>query len=67
MARGPGKYDDECTELRERLGADGLLLVVVRGVKGSSFCAQLSSEDSLLLPKILRTIANQIEQSGGDA
>lgn len=67
MPMGPGKYDAEVTELRQRLKANGILLLVVQGERGSGFSAQLSGEDVLALPNVLRQLAEQIEKSGVDA
>jgi len=64
MAFGPGKYDDLTTEVRDKARADGVLLLVINGVKGSGFSAQLSPHLTLALPEILRDIANQIDQKG---
>jgi hypothetical protein len=64
---GPGKYDAEVTELRERLKADGILLVVVGGERGPGFSAQLSFGMTVQMPRMLRAIAQQIEDSGGNA
>jgi hypothetical protein len=62
MPTGPGKYDDLATAAR--LGADalGVILIVIRGDKGSGFSVQL--DDTLrpyALPVVLRDIADQIE------
>jgi hypothetical protein len=67
MAFGPGKYDPECTEIRARLKAHGVLLMVFSGDRGSGFAAQLTPEMTMNLPKILRGIADEIERSGIDA
>lgn len=67
MAIGPGKYDQEVTQLREQLKADGIMLVVIRGSRGSGFSAQLSLADTVDLPKALRDMAEQMEKSGGTA
>jgi hypothetical protein len=67
MAIGPGKYDDVATEARTKTQAEGVLLLVVNGTKGSGFSAQLSLELTLTLPTILRDIAAQIEERGPDA
>lgn len=64
MAFGPGKYDEAVTTLREILGARGVLLLVVDGVHGSGFSAQLPPDLTLSLPEILRDIADQIDQKG---
>jgi len=67
MAVGPGKYDDLATEVRMKTGADGVVLLVVDGWKGSGMSAQLSLELTLTLPTILRNIAQQIEDRGPGA
>ncbi len=36
MAFGPGKYDDLCTEVREKAKAKGVLVIIIDGDKGSS-------------------------------
>lgn len=67
MPLGAGRYDEEVTELRERLKAQGILLLVVNGERGSGFSAQLSTDDVFALPSVLRQMADQIEGSGIDA
>lgn len=64
MAFGPGKYDEAVTTLREILHARGVLLVVVDGVNGSGFSAQLPPDLALSLPEVLRALADQIDQKG---
>jgi hypothetical protein len=67
MAFGPGKYDDELTDVRAKTRAAGALLLIFDGTKGSGFSAQLSLELTLKLPAILRDVARQIEAKGPDA
>lgn len=62
MAIGPGSYDKECTEIREKNHADGVMVLVFGGDKGEGFSAQLTAQLTLHIPQILRTMANQIEQ-----
>jgi hypothetical protein len=64
MALGPGKYDAEVGELRKRLKAHGILLLVVNGDRGSVFSAQLPGDLTMNMPTVLRDIAKQIEESG---
>lgn len=64
MAFGPGKYDDLATEVRTKAKADGVLLLIVDGTKGSGFSAQLPPLLTAKLPAILRSIADQIDASG---
>jgi hypothetical protein len=67
MAIGPGKYDDLASHVRGVAEAEGVLLLVVNGTRGSGMSAQLSIELTLTLPEILRNIAKQIEERGPDA
>ena len=61
MAQGPGKYDDELTDVRTKTGAMNAILIVIDGDKGPGFSAQLTQEHMNKIPKILRMIADQIE------
>lgn len=58
---GPGKYDPECTELRERLMAAGVVLIVHGGMRGDGFEVQMDGLALLSLPAVLRDMATQIE------
>jgi hypothetical protein len=64
MAFGPGKYDDLASHVRGVAEADGVLLLVINGTRGSGFSAQLPLALTLSLPEILRDIADQIDQKG---
>jgi len=60
---GPGRYNEECTELRERLQASGIILAVVGGSKGNGFSLQfVAGPETAAMPAILRRIAEQIEK-----
>jgi hypothetical protein len=61
MPLGPGKYDPECAELRARLKADGLVVLVFGGEHGHGFSAQLPFDLTMKVPDMLREIAKQIE------
>jgi altronate dehydratase len=65
MAIGKGKYDPEVTELRERLQAEGILLIVFGGPRGSDFGAQLPLEQMISTPEILEKLAKQIRADLG--
>jgi hypothetical protein len=67
MAIGPGKYDDIASRVREETNADGVLILIVNGRRGSGFSAQLSLELTLSLPTVLRDLARQIEERGPNA
>jgi hypothetical protein len=67
MPVGPGKYDGEATWVQARTQATGVLLMIVDGNKGNgfsiaSFDIQATLDITLVLPKLLREMANQIEQ-----
>jgi len=61
VTAGPGIYDDEVTKIRERTQADGIVLIVLGGNRGSSFCCQLPMRDTGPLVAWLREIADHIE------
>lgn len=58
---GPGKYDEECSKLRLSTKASGVLIVVIDGNKGQGFSCQMDLKSTLMLPELLRHMANQIE------
>lgn len=65
---GPGKYDDICTDAREKAKAATALLIILGGIHGDGFSAQFEISSVADLAKIatvpaqLRDVANQIEQ-----
>jgi hypothetical protein len=63
MPVGPGKYDEYCSKVREETKAEGVLLAVFGGEKGSGFSVQAPFELTVGLPEILRDLARQIEKS----
>ena len=65
MPIGAGKYDDVCSEVREKTKARGAAVIIIDGTLGSGFSLQAPPEVALALPRILRDMANQIEESGG--
>lgn len=64
MAWGPGVYDDLATQIRVASRANGVILIVFDGDKGTGFSAQLDALRLMAIPHILRDIADQIERSG---
>jgi len=62
VALGPGKYDDLTTLVMERTKADGAILIVIGGALGHGFSVQADARTALNLPKLLRQIADDIEQ-----
>lgn len=59
---GPGKYDHLCTHAREQAGAEGCILLIFGGIKGSGFSAQLPDFAAPEIPKLLRDLALLIER-----
>jgi len=64
MAIGPGKYHRECTQIREAVKAQGVLLIVFGGDRGNGFDAQLPLTLTLQVADILEDVARQIRESG---
>jgi len=60
MPIGPGKYDNECTEVREKLKAKGVVLLVAGGERGSGFSVQADLLATMALPNVLEDMAKQI-------
>lgn len=59
---GPGKYDDLCTEAREKAKASTLILIVKDGIYGNGFSIQISNlNDLFALPLVLRQLADEVE------
>lgn len=66
MQTGPGKYDQENTELRERLKARGLLIIVLDGNRGNGISFQcernlLFSGAQQMVAQALRDLAEELE------
>jgi len=60
---GPGKYDDLCTEAKEKAEARGAILIIIGGNKGEGFSCQTDILTLARLPSILRVIADEMEAS----
>lgn len=63
MPLGPGKYDPQCTIVREHTDAAGVALIVIDGIHGSGFSVQASAEVTLRLPDLLEEMARAIRAS----
>lgn len=61
LAVGAGKYDELATQIREREDADGVILIVCGGVHNGGMAAQIDIELMHEVPKVLRTLAAEIE------
>lgn len=57
---GPGKYDNLCTDVRERSGAVGAVVVIVGGQHGHGFSVQAPPELLASLPQMLEMVAKQM-------
>ena len=62
---GPGKYDDACTVARESVQADGAVLIIYNGNKGSGFSVQGPENMVRSLPDVLDFMSKQIRESLG--
>lgn len=62
MPVGPGKYDDLCTHVRAQTNADGAIVIVFGGERGSGFSCQADINPTLSIPEILEYIAKQIRR-----
>lgn len=63
MAVGPGKYDQECTLVRETTQAAGVVLIILDGKLGNGFSVQGTPYTLLQLPEILESAAKEIRRS----
>jgi hypothetical protein len=63
MPIGRGKYDEQCTKIREETHAEGVFLAVFSGDQGMGFSVQAPFELLISMPAILRDVANQVEES----
>ena len=62
MALGPGTYDELVIQLNEQLEADGILLVVFGGARGSGCASTLPLHLLATVPEILERIAHEIRK-----
>lgn len=62
MAIGPGKYDDVASEIRERLKADGVLLIVMNGDQGDGVAAQVTALRLFGLADMLEALAGKFRE-----
>lgn len=63
MAKGPGKYDDLTTYVREQADATVAIVIVGGGTHGDGFSIQALDPSCLVsVPAILRMMADEIER-----
>lgn len=60
---GPGKYDYECTFVREHTQAEGAVVLVLNGERGTGFSVQAPAHVHFALPDLLEDLARRIRQS----
>jgi hypothetical protein len=63
MPIGPGKYDAICTHAREAADAEGVVLIILNGKRGSGFSVQASPVVTALLADLLRNTADLVEKA----
>ena len=68
MPVGPGKYEPECSMVRQQAGLmddqpGGAIVIVFGGNRGSGFAVQADPLTTLALPDFLEDIAKQIRAS----
>ena len=61
--RGPGKYDDAATLVRNRTMAAAVVVIVLGGSQGSGFSVQADEETTRRLPDLLEDVAKEIRAS----
>lgn len=59
---GPGKYDDLATSVRQSAMAEGVIVIVIKGDRGSGFSVQATLDVTMVLPGMLRHMADEIEK-----
>jgi hypothetical protein len=68
MAQGPGVYDDLCQYVVKETGiaekGGGVILIVLKGNRGTGFSVIADAETTLNLPAILDTVSDQIREEG---
>jgi hypothetical protein len=58
---GPSRYEPETVELRQRLNADSVILIVVGGTRGNGFSITANASVLPVISRVLRAAADKIE------
>jgi hypothetical protein len=58
MTMGPGKYDAECTMVRERTKARAAVVLVLGGTHGSGFATQIAASPAEQLESDARRLGD---------
>jgi len=61
MPFGPGKYDDALTAACAMCEATSALLLILDGKRGAGMACHSTIEEMLMLPAMLRHVADDIE------
>jgi hypothetical protein len=64
--RGPGKYDELATFIREHVGAQAVLIAVIGGDRGDGMSFQGPPALTARVPQLLRRIASDIQNGVED-
>lgn len=62
MAAGKGKYDDLCSEVRQKSGGSGAIVIIFEGTRGFGFSVQAAPEVIINIPNILDIVSSQIRE-----
>lgn len=57
---GAGKYDEECTIVREKTNASGVILLVMNGDRGAGFSCQGDLGSMAVMADLLENVAKQM-------
>lgn len=57
---GPGRYDSLCTQVREEAKAQGAIVIIINGERGSGVSCQADLQATLALPDVLEHMARQM-------
>jgi hypothetical protein len=60
--QGPGKYDAECKAVVNQTEADGAILIIFGGKRGSGMATIANAEALTSIPGVLRYVADMIEK-----
>ena len=64
---GPGKYGQHSDRVLEQESADGCVIIVLGGPKGAGFSVsargEVAEQVHSALPRLLRSLADQLEQA----
>jgi pyrroline-5-carboxylate reductase len=62
MPIGPGKYDDICEKIREETNAQGIVVAIIEGNKGTGFSCKVEKNLLRFMPSFLKQMAEGMEK-----